>query len=139
MTPRRHPAETIDTSVLVPALLSRHPMHGPARQGLVDVSRIPVHAMLECFSVLTRLPHPYRLAPGAAADAVAAVQLEPLGLAPEAQRDVVTALAQAGIGGGAVFDGLIGATARAHGLTLLTLDRRAGLTYEAVGASYRVL
>ena len=67
------------------------------------------------------------------------MDLEPLELAAADQREVVVALAASGIGGGAVHDGIIAATAKVHDLTLLTLDRRAESTYEAIGADYRAL
>jgi predicted nucleic acid-binding protein len=40
---------------------------------------------------------------------------------------------------GAVYDGLVGATARHGGVELLTLDRRALGTYRAVGARVSLL
>jgi predicted nucleic acid-binding protein len=44
-----------------------------------------------------------------------------------------------GLIGGAVFDGLIAATARDAEATLLTLDQRAARTYQAVGAAFELL
>ena len=46
---------------------------------------------------------------------------------------------RSGIAGGAVYDALIGATAAHHNLTLLTRDRRARWTYDAIGARYSVI
>jgi len=46
---------------------------------------------------------------------------------------------QAGLGGGAVYDGLIAATAHHHGARLLTLDQRALSTYRAIGAQFTQL
>jgi predicted nucleic acid-binding protein len=51
----------------------------------------------------------------------------------------VKALAAGGIRGGAIYDALIGATAAEAGLPLLTFDRRAQRTYEAVGVEVRFL
>ena len=42
-------------------------------------------------------------------------------------------LASLGIAGGAVYDALVGAAARHHGLRLLTSDRRALRTYASLG------
>jgi predicted nucleic acid-binding protein len=39
--------------------------------------------------------------------------------------------------GGAVWDGLVAAAARQHDLPLLTCDRRARPTYEALDTTYR--
>lgn len=40
----------------------------------------------------------------------------------------------AGVRGGALYDALIAVTATTHGATVLTADRRAISTYDAVGA-----
>ena len=45
----------------------------------------------------------------------------------------------AGLAGGAVYDGLVGAAAREHGLLLVSCDRRAEPTYRALGVSYELL
>lgn len=47
---------------------------------------------------------------------------------------LLEALAEAGLAGGAVYDGLIAATAHHHRARLLTLDRRAIPIYRALGA-----
>ncbi|MGH9114176.1 MAG: hypothetical protein ACRDZN_18020 [Acidimicrobiales bacterium] len=51
----------------------------------------------------------------------------------------LAALAAGAIGGGATYDGLVGATAAEANLPLHSLDRRARRTYEAVGAEVRYL
>ncbi len=48
-------------------------------------------------------------------------------------RELSTDMARLGIAGGAVYDALVGATARRNGLTLFTRDRRAKGTYDALG------
>jgi len=48
-------------------------------------------------------------------------------------------LASLGIVGGAVYDGLICATARAADATLVTLDRRAAATYDRFRVGFRLL
>lgn len=52
---------------------------------------------------------------------------------------LLLSLEAAGLRGGAVYDGLIGATARHHGARLLSLDRRAQAAYLAVGAEVELL
>ncbi len=52
--------------------------------------------------------------------------------APRRQPRCSSELRTLGIGGGAVYDALVGATAREHGLTLMTRDRRALETYRAL-------
>lgn len=53
-------------------------------------------------------------------------------------RDALRHLAAVGIKGGAVYDGLVGMTARTHGRTRLTFDRRALPAYDAVGVDLAV-
>jgi predicted nucleic acid-binding protein len=45
----------------------------------------------------------------------------------------------AGVAGGAVYDALVGATAREHGLTLATRDHRALDTYRALDVEVELL
>lgn len=47
--------------------------------------------------------------------------------------------AQAGLAGGALYDGLVGAAARKHNLRLVTCDRRAEATYRILGVKYELL
>jgi len=44
-----------------------------------------------------------------------------------------------GIAGGAVYDALVGASAREHGLALATRDRRALATYRALDVRVELL
>ncbi|MEX0427861.1 PIN domain-containing protein [Nocardioides sp. DS6] len=44
-----------------------------------------------------------------------------------------------GVGGGATYDALIAATAQHHEHRLLTADRRARATYDALGVDYEVV
>lgn len=48
-------------------------------------------------------------------------------------------MAEAGISGGAIFDALVAAAAREHGLVLATRDGRARSTYRALGAEVRFI
>ena len=57
----------------------------------------------------------------------------------DAQRaGVLQTLADAGVFGGAGYDGLVALEAKAHGRTLLTLDERAQ-SYRRLGAAFRVI
>ncbi|RHW25996.1 hypothetical protein D0Z08_16850 [Nocardioides immobilis] len=47
--------------------------------------------------------------------------------------------ARQGIGGGAVYDALVAATAAEHGMVLLSRDRRARSTYDAIGVRYQIV
>ena len=95
--------------------------------------------LIETYSVLTRLPAPQRLAPSVVGQALAALDRPTLALEGSQVRRVVSRLSEARIGGGAVYDGLVAATAAQHDLLLLTLDRRAAPTYDVMGARYDFL
>lgn len=129
---------TCDTSVLVAALASWHPAHEPSREAIADVRRIGSHVLLEAYSVLTRLPRG-RLDAATAAAAIGSLPWAVIDLPSPARPRLIERLAQAKVLGGAVYDGLVGLTAREHGLTLLTRDRRARRTYDALGVGYTVL
>jgi predicted nucleic acid-binding protein len=93
------------------------------------------HSWFETFSVLTRLPAGQRRSPASVLELLtrnfpASVFLgesEAIELGPE--------LARLGITGGAVYDALVAAAARQHGVPLLSADRRARTTYEALGST----
>ena len=97
------------------------------------------HAAFELLSVLTRLPFPSRLS------GAAAVELMTVNFPHTRHLDDATAaalpaeFAQLGILGGAVFDGLVAACARAHGCTLITCDRRAEPTYKLLGVTCQTI
>ncbi|UJP10894.1 PIN domain-containing protein [Microbacterium sp. KUDC0406] len=129
---------TCDTSVLIAVLAPWHPEHERTREVVRDVTAIGAHVLLESYSVLTRLPHG-RLDAVTASDALAALPWGIIDLMPKARESLVPQLARAGVIGGAVYDGLVGMTAAAHGLTLLTRDRRARRTYDALGVAYTTL
>lgn len=60
-------------------------------------------------------------------------------LPPGVARAAVTTLSQAGIAGGAIYDGLVGLAAKAAGVPLLSCDRRAIGTYAALGVDVRLI
>jgi hypothetical protein len=84
-------------------------------------------------SVLTRLPAPSRLTPAAALRLIITnfpnSRYLPVGAAEALLQD----LAELRVAGGAVYDALVGAAARHHQLPLLSSDRRATATYDAIG------
>jgi predicted nucleic acid-binding protein len=131
---------TCDTSVLLPALVSWHPGHAGARAAVEKrVISVPAHVFLECYSVLTRLPAPHRFAPEVAHEVLAAIDLAAIALPADDQRGLLTELGRHGIRGGSTYDALIAATAKHHGHTLLSADRRARPVYEAIGARVELL
>jgi predicted nucleic acid-binding protein len=129
-----------DSSVVVAAFATWHESHALASGALADDVRLPAHAALESYSVLTRLPSPHRADPRLVGSFLADRFPEPLlVLDPAAHERLVDELATLGIVGGAVYDGLIAATAREAEATLVTLDRRAAATYDRFRVGFRLL
>lgn len=131
----------LDSSVVIPALLSWHEAHTDCVRQLADQPALPTAVAIEAYSVLTRLPHPHRVPGPIAAELLdrtfpsnRRVALDPADLV-----DMPSRCAAAGIEGGAVYDAVIAATAVAHEATLVSRDRRAALTYQVIGASVEML
>lgn len=131
-----------DTSVVVPALAHWHEDHETAFAFLdatPDVVLIS-HVAVETFSVLTRMRPPKRARPQHVAQALRETFAgPPATLSPDAYLDLLDRAAARGVQGGAIYDALVAATARAVGVELVSLDRRAAATYAAVGVPYRLL
>ena len=120
----------LDTSIVVAAFGSWHENHALAVSRLRHDAALTAHTALEAYSVLTRLPEPFRADPGVVAEFLR--QTFPrasLTLSPAAQRALPGQLSRLGITGGRAYDALIALTARAAGARLLTLDARALATY----------
>lgn len=127
----------LDTSVAVPALADWHDAHRAVVDALRPDDRLTQHVALETYSVLTRLPAPLRLDAAGAADVLLTRFPAPyVALSPEEHDALVERLSRAGVHGGAVYDGLVGAAAAASDLVLLTRDQRAARTYRALGIAY---
>lgn len=131
---------TCDTSVLIPALVAWHPDHDAARRALDDtLATLIAHVLVESYSVLTRLPSPHRFSAGDAGRLLGALAVKTVALPAGRHRALLAVMAEGGIRGGAVYDGVVAATARHHDLHLLTRDRRARTTYDALGVSYTLI
>jgi predicted nucleic acid-binding protein len=129
-----------DSSVLVAALASHHDGHDRAVGALGDASGLIVHAAFETCSVLSRLPEGLRLEAATVLEALERDFPQPwLALDQEGQRACLRRAVDAGLRGGALYDALLAATAREHGATLLSADRRAREAYEAIGAQVSYL
>jgi predicted nucleic acid-binding protein len=128
-----------DSSVVIAALLADHDAREVAEDALKQCTVTIGHVAIETYSVLTRLPPSSRLT---SADAAMILEARlPTKYANLNARKYATAparLAEAGIGGGATYDGLIALTALEHGLELLTRDKRAVRTYRALDVVYRL-
>lgn len=131
----------LDSSVAVAGFGPWHEHHTQARKILAGAPRIPAHAALETYSVLTRLPEPFRAEPQLVADYLHQTFPDRGHLLLDAAEYAAlpTRLAALGIGGGAVYDALIGLTAASAGAELVTFDRRALPNYERCGVSTRLI
>jgi predicted nucleic acid-binding protein len=131
----------IDTSVAVPALSTGHPDHETARAVVAaEKPWLPIHAAVETYAVLTRLPPPAGVPPAVAAEVLNRnFGQRTIGLAEGDVVALFSELAAAGVAGGATYDALVGATARSAAATLVTSDRRAAGTYAQLGVTVRFL
>lgn len=134
------PDVLVDTSVAVAFLVADHAGHEETFDALA-ARRLGLagHAAFEAYSVLTRLPPPNRRSPVVVAHLLA--ENFPCGrfLSPDGASAVLRDLPGHGVAGGAIYDALVGASAREHGFVLATRDRRALSTYHAIGAEVEVL
>ncbi|ORV14009.1 PIN domain-containing protein [Mycobacterium celatum] len=133
------PTALVDTSVALPALSELHEFHDVAFAAVSEHrAGIAAHALFETYAVLTRHPN-LRVLPAQALallDSTFKHRATPTAAAIDR---ALEALAAAAISGGATYDGLVAATAVEARLPLLSLDRRARRTYEAIGADVRYL
>lgn len=130
----------VDTSVAVAIVVADHDAH---EDTLRAVTRLRLglagHAWFETFSVLTRLPPGSRRSPAQVRAILEADFPATRFLDAEATAALAGELGRLSIAGGAVYDALVGATARAHALPLLSRDRRARPVYEALGVDVRFI
>jgi hypothetical protein len=126
--------------VVVAALSAWHERQEDAAAALTSVTALPAHAMLEAYSVLTRLPGGYAV-PAATAAAVLEARFgdPPLRLGARERRKLLATLADAGVFGGATYAGLLALEAQAHSCTLLSLDERAQDTYRRLGVAFQAI
>jgi predicted nucleic acid-binding protein len=130
----------VDTSIAVALTVADHEHHdttfqalGSRRLGLAG------HAAFETFSVLTRLPPPARRTPATVARLLAANFPHSRFLSAAAAAALLAELPSVGLAGGAVYDALVGASAKEHGCVLATRDRRALDTYRALDVRLELL
>lgn len=131
---------TADASAVVAAFSSWHPLHDDARKVLRRVRELVAHAELEAYSVLTRLPAPFRAEPALVAEYLR--RRHPgarLVLDAGTRRSLVEQFAAQAVAGGRVYDALIATTAAQHGLELVSCDQRAVSVYRQMGARFVLL
>lgn len=124
----------LDTSVAVPLLVQTHGAHDTVVRwwGGREIT-LSGHALVETYSVLTRLPGDLRLAPADAARLLDERFGPPLLLGTGTAERLPQVLSALGIAGGAAYDALVALAAVEHGTELATRDARAKATYDAVG------
>ena len=123
----------------MPAFAAWHPDQRAAQAALRSGFAAAGHSLVETYSVLTRLPEPFRVAHDVAAAALANNVKRVLVLGDDDVARIPRVLAAARIGGGATYDGLIAMTAMAHNATLLTRDHRSIRTYRLLGAPFELV
>ncbi len=126
-----------DTSVIVVAISSWHPSHLQAAKRMRGIASAISHTLAEAYSSLTRMPANQRTSEPDVITYFFDQFTHEISIPP--YLNSLEELAQCGISGGAIYDGLIALAARNAGVKLLTLDQRAVDTYEAVGVLYELL
>jgi len=129
-----------DTSLVVAALSEWHVGHEVSRQVVEERQpTLPAHVVLESYATLTRMPG-HEVPPEVAWQALRDTfpRRHP-SLSATSYRNLVAQLVKVGIGGGRVYDALVGASVKATGGTLATRDRRATVVYDAIGCQYDLI
>jgi predicted nucleic acid-binding protein len=122
--------------VVIAAFATWHEHHSIARKAMSSRPRLVVHAAVESYSVLTRLPPPHRANPSIVHAFITQRFTEPfLTLSEVGYQELLATIAARQILGGPSYDALIAFTAAEHQATLISLDQRAVATYEAIGAN----
>lgn len=123
----------LDTSVLLSGLIDFGPQSAPAQEVLHAVAERKLnagtawHCCLEFYSVATRLPPEFRLAPK---DACLLLQEEVFGrmtvsdLPSDIRVGFLRMAAEEGIGGGRIYDAHIAEVARSAGASVIVTDNR---------------
>lgn len=124
-----------DTSVIVAALLGWHESHRSALEALVGSVTgrgnrlvVPSPALVEAYSVMTRLPAPHRLAPADAIELLSGSfeqRAAVVGLSGRETWSFLHGASDAGVAGGSAYDlQILRCAVKGRATRLLTLDRR---------------
>jgi len=127
---------TPDSSVVIAAFASWNRHHEAALAALAqhDVRDLLAHAELETYSVLTRLPEPFRAEPSLVAEYLRKdFPGRRMVLPDRGRRNLLATFASMSISGGATYDALVARTAVHHGHGLISCDRRAASVYGRLG------
>lgn len=127
------PKTAVDSSVLVAALTAWHKHHESSRKSLEEALQrgellVTTRVLTETYSVLTRMPAPFRVSADVAHELISATlksHVEVVELPVDRRWEFLGAVANEGIVGGAVYDAEIAwASARAGARRILTLNQR---------------
>jgi predicted nucleic acid-binding protein len=124
-----------DSSVVIAAFAAWHNDYAAAREALLDnEARLIAHVAFETVSVLSRMPESHRIAAPLVLKGLLESFPDPWLALDNAQiRPALERAVAAGLHGGALYDALIAATALRNDAQLISADRRARPTYEALG------
>jgi predicted nucleic acid-binding protein len=122
----------VDTNVIIAAVAQWHEQHVAARRSMDQLRAqhslvVPHHALMEAYSVLTRVPAGIRLAPRDALHVIRHLleDLPVIGLSPGDIWPFIRELANRGIFGGRIYDAAIARAARDAGAeAILTFNVR---------------
>jgi predicted nucleic acid-binding protein len=139
----------LDTSVIVAALLGWHEDHERANRAVAEAVTgrerlvLPVPALIESYSVMTRLPRGYRVAPRDAVELLRGAFEERavlVALREGVPWTLITDCAEAGIAGGAVHDAeILRCASEAGAGRLLTLNPRDFERFDSCGVEVVVV
>ncbi len=124
----------VDTSVAIPLVVATADAHESVSSWAHGrLLHLAGHALIETYSVLTRLPGDIRVDPPDAVRLLESNFGAPLVLDEATAQTVPQMLAARGIAGGAVYDALVALAAAQHEMPLATRDSRARDTYRVLG------
>jgi len=145
---RTSPVTALDTSVIVSGLLASHQRHEIAAAELSDLLEnrveivLPLHALVEAYAVMTRLPSPHRLSAQHALEILDRSFRDDarlVGLEGDEGWHLLGDLSRRAVVGGTSYDGLILAAAHKGGARrLLTFNRAHFERLEIGGMEIRV-
>jgi predicted nucleic acid-binding protein len=138
----RHPTvdALLDTSTAVALIVADHEAHARTMEATRGMRLgLAGNAWYETYSVLTRMPAGIRRGPADVRQLLSHDFPGAWFLDAAATNALTSELVRLEITGGAVYDALVGAAARHHDVPLLTSDRRALRTYEALGVRVQVI
>jgi predicted nucleic acid-binding protein len=133
----------LDTSCLVTLFSSWHEFHEPTLAAVEAHRRqkhtfvVAIHALVECFAVLTRIPQRVRISPREAAERLAENLSPPfrvVGLSVEDCWAAMNGVSERGLTGALVYDAIIARSCASAGASiLLTWNIRAFLRVAPAG------